>query len=308
METLKRYRTLVADNSRWEGFEFRDGDIIISTPPKCGTTWTQMICALLIFGTSEFDRGLDLISPWLDMNTRPIGDVVADLEAQTHRRFIKSHTPLDGLPFDERVTYITVGRDPRDVAISMAHHYDNMNFDAFFSQIDSSVGLETLADVIPTELPSPPETELERFWLWVLDATQPGQSVSTLSNTLHHLKTFWDARDRPNVVMLHYGEMKADLAGEMTRLAHRLGIEMDDEAITDLARAASFEQMRERASRVAPNATDPIWKDSQSFFHKGTSGQWRDLLGPDDLDRYAARVAELIPRDLSEWVHQGPIV
>jgi aryl sulfotransferase len=308
MGTLQRYRSLVADSARWEGFQFRDDDIIISTPPKCGTTWTQMICALLIFQTPEFDRSLDLISPWLDMNTRPIESVVADLEAQTHRRFIKSHTPLDGLPFDERVTYITVGRDPRDAAMSMAHHFDNMNFESFFSLIDKAVGLETLADVIPTEPPVTASTARERFWEWVDDVSKPGQSVSGLGNTLHHLETFWDVRDRPNVVLLHYGDLKSDLPAEMRRLAARLGIAIDDDAIPALAQAASFEQMRESAGRVAPNTTELIWQDAQSFFHRGESGQWRELLGPDDLQRYAARVAELIPSGLSDWVHQGPIV
>ena len=113
---LVRYYTVVEDSARWNGFRFRDDDIVISTPPKCGTTWTQMMCALLIFQTPTFDRSLDLISPWLDMLTRPLDRVVADLDAETHRRFIKTHTPLDGLPFDEHVTYICVGRDPRDVA------------------------------------------------------------------------------------------------------------------------------------------------------------------------------------------------
>ena len=93
-----RYRSFLFDSVRWDGFALRPGDIIISTPPKCGTTWMQMICALLIFRTPAFDRPLDLISPWLEMLTRPRADVVADLEAQSHRRFIKSHTPLDGLP------------------------------------------------------------------------------------------------------------------------------------------------------------------------------------------------------------------
>src|SRR5262249_38699700 len=40
--------------ARWEGFEFRPGDIVISTPKKCGTTWTQMLCALLIFDGPVF--------------------------------------------------------------------------------------------------------------------------------------------------------------------------------------------------------------------------------------------------------------
>src|SRR5205823_11359965 len=125
---LTRYRSIVSDSARWEGFEFRADDIVISTPPKCGTTWMQMICALLVFQTPELDASIDELSPWLDMLTRDRDETVAHLERQTHRRFIKSHTPLDGLPFDERVTYICVARDPRDVALSWDNHMANMNF------------------------------------------------------------------------------------------------------------------------------------------------------------------------------------
>src|SRR5436190_1016654 len=116
MTLVRRYEGVVYDSSRWDGFELRPGDIIISTPPKCGTTWTQMICALLILQEPELPLPLDRLSPWIDMVTRARAEVFADLQAQTHRRFIKTHTPLDGLPNDPTVTYISVGRDPRDVA------------------------------------------------------------------------------------------------------------------------------------------------------------------------------------------------
>ena len=115
----QRYQSLVYDSARWEGFVFRPDDIVISTPPKCGTTWTQMICALLVFQTTTFGQTLDRISPWLDMLTRELASVRADLDAQTHRRFIKSHTPFDGPPRDPNVTYICVGRDPRECAAHM---------------------------------------------------------------------------------------------------------------------------------------------------------------------------------------------
>lgn len=141
-----RYHNLVYDSSRWDGFRFRPDDIVISTPPKCGTTWTQMLCALLIFDSTTFDRPLARISPWLDMLTRTPESVTADLEAQTHRRFIKTHTPLDGLPFDERVTYLCVGRDPRDVAQSWEHHWGNIDMDVFMAQRAAAVGLDDLAE------------------------------------------------------------------------------------------------------------------------------------------------------------------
>jgi aryl sulfotransferase len=67
---VRRYQATVYDSNRWDGFELRPGDIIISTPPKCGTTWTQMICALLILQEPELPRPLDTLSPWIDMVTR----------------------------------------------------------------------------------------------------------------------------------------------------------------------------------------------------------------------------------------------
>src|SRR5690349_24298629 len=103
-----RYRSIVADSARWDGFEYRSGDIVISTPPKCGTTWTQMLCALLIFDGPEFPAAMDQMSPWLDACNRPLADVWTSLAVQGHRRFIKTHTPLDGIPQHPDVTYLVV--------------------------------------------------------------------------------------------------------------------------------------------------------------------------------------------------------
>src|SRR4051794_32840528 len=107
---MVRYANVVWDNARWEGFEFRPGDIVIATPPKCGTTWTQMTGALLSSKPTTCDRPLRNTPPGTDMPTGPGGDVSAGLAAQPHRRFIKTHTPLDGLPRHDGVTYIDVGR------------------------------------------------------------------------------------------------------------------------------------------------------------------------------------------------------
>lgn len=301
------YRNVVMDSSRWEGFAFRDGDIVISTPPKCGTTWTQMICALLIFQTPDLPSNLDLLSPWLDMQTRKVTDVVADLEAQTHRRFIKSHTPLDGLPWDERVTYITVARDPRDTAMSWDNHMDNLDLGALMAQRDAAVGLDDLAELMPDGPPPVHESLPERFRYWVETEAGIG-GLGGLSGMLHHLRTFWDRREEPNIVLLHYADMKADLQGQMRALAGRLGIDVPEPAWPELVEAATFESMKARATNRAPNTSNMLWKDASRFFNKGTSGQWREQLGEDDLRRYDARVRELTGDDaFHDWVHNGSL-
>ena len=302
-DALVRYRSTVWDSNRWQPFSARAGDIIISTPPKCGTTWMQMICALLIFQRTTFDRSLDLISPWLEMQTRDIGDVIADLDAQPHRRFIKSHTPLDGLPYDEAVTYICVGRDPRDVAISLAAHLDNLDLEALFTARDSAVGNEDLAEMFRDWEPAPTDP-VERFWRWVDEPNTGELAHVSLASTMHHLATFWEVRDQPNVVLVHYADLQRDLEGEMRRLADRLDIDIDDDRLADLAVAAGFDTMRERADELAPDASEGILQSNRAFFRSGRSGQWQQLLDDDGRRRYAERVKQLASTDLIEWAHR----
>ncbi|HVM39342.1 MAG TPA: sulfotransferase domain-containing protein [Acidimicrobiia bacterium] len=303
---MRRYHSIVMDSARWEDFEFRPDDIVISTPPKCGTTWMQRICALLVFQETELDRPLSAISPWLDMLTEKREVVFADLDAQEHRRFVKTHTPFDGLPYDARVTYVCVGRDPRDAGFSFDNHMGNMDIDAFLAARAEAVGLDDLAEVMPDGPPPPPsEDPLERFWGWV-DTPDDGRAgIGTLEALLHHLATFWEARHLPNVALFHYADLKADLEGEMRRLAGILGIDVPEERWPVLVEAATFEHMKERASSMAPNAERGIWKDNARFFDQARHGSWREFLDENGLRRYEERATALASPELLAWAHEG---
>jgi hypothetical protein len=313
-----RYQSFVSDNARWEGFAFRPGDIIISTPAKCGTTWTQMICALLIFQTPELPQTLDLLSPWMEIRLRR-RKVVHDLyEAQTHRRFIKSHTPLDGLPVDDRITYICVGRDPRDVGISWRAHMNNIDFDVMFGALAEAI--EPDDNFAPPRIPPEFSNEREAFRYWVDDPTPPEDVAMSLTGLIHHMAGFWAAcggsrrtcrgdtphppgRDRDDVVLLHYDDLQTDLEGEMRRLAGRLGIEVPEARWPALVKAATFEEMRGRAIERAPDTEKRLWKNATDFFHRGRSGQWEEIFDNELAAHYEAKVRELAPPDLVDWLH-----
>jgi aryl sulfotransferase len=300
-----RYQTIFADSARWDAFAFRPDDIVISTPAKCGTTWLQMICALEIFQTTKFDLPLDRLSPWLDVLLRPLDEVLADLEAQTHRRFIKTHTPLDGLPFDDRVMYICASRDPRDVAVSWDSHISNINPDTVLTLREDAVGAVDLDEL---QAAAPPQGAAhERFWSWI-DPAAPGKAISDLEIMLHHLDTFWQVRDQPNIMLLRYEGLLDDLEGQMRYIAGRLGIAIAETVWPDLVQAATFEDMKGRASQLVPEAShDGFYDDRDQFFRTGSAGQWRQILSDDELPRYAARVAECAPADLAAWIHRPPL-
>jgi aryl sulfotransferase len=289
-----RYRSADEDSARWVGFPFRHGDIVISTRSKSGTTWMQMIAALLVFQTPDLPRPLSELSPWLDWLIAPRNEVYARLAAQQHRRFVKTHTPLDGIPLDARATYIVVARHPLDAAVSLYHQGDNLDR----AQISRLTGQPE------TKEPASPRPSLHEWLLaWIDSQARPEDQLDSLPGVLWHLSDAWSRRGEPNVVLVHYDDLVANLDGEMRRLAALLGITVPDELWPDLVRAATFESMRARARRVAPDPSG-VLKDNAAFFRRGSSGAGLEVLAADDVARYHARTAELAPTDLLAWLHR----
>lgn len=294
----REYNEFIMESRRWDNFTPRDNDIVICTPAKCGTTWTQMICALLIFQKTEFEQPLTEYSPWLDVLMRPVDSVLAKLNAQRHRRFIKTHTPLDGLPYYDQVKYICVGRDPRDAFISLKHHMENMRMEA--------LGIAQANATHDWRPPTPaPEDPAEWFRHWINGSCGASLEHSAHADVLYYAKSFWQYRHLPNILMVHFSDLKADLEGEMRRIATFLDIEVPDALWPELVSAASFENMKDKAEQFAPQVTDNIWKDTSRFFNKGTSGQWQDILGETELALYAQAMREKLEPELAAWLENG---
>src|SRR5262249_43327992 len=105
------------DSTVWDRFKFRDDDVIVATYGKSGTTWPQHIVGQLLFhGAPPIE--ISNISPWLDLRIMP-PEIMDMVEAQTHRRVIKTHLPLDALVFSPEAKYLYVARDGRDVLWSL---------------------------------------------------------------------------------------------------------------------------------------------------------------------------------------------
>jgi len=295
------YRNTFMDSSRWAQYRPRDGDIIISTAYKAGTTWTQMLCGLLIFQTPRLPLPLAEITPWFDLRAYPLDEILARYEAQTHRRFIKTHTPLDGLPYYDNVTYLICGRDPRDIFISMQHHKENQN---------AKRVLELLTQRGETILPSPdlPDDLNERFQIWLTRGSFAWeQDGYPFWSVFHHAKTYWEYRQLANLHFLHYADLKADLDGQMRRLARILELEIDEARWPGLVNAATFAEMKRNADRTAPDTDLAIWRDNAQFFHSGSNAQWRDALSDESVALYKKVRNERVSRELGEWLERGAL-
>ncbi|QYJ02606.1 sulfotransferase domain-containing protein [Nocardioides panacisoli] len=290
MEPPVRYMSPDEDSARWSELSLRPGDVVISTRSKSGTTWMQQICLSLALGRAELPDALARLSPWVDWLAEPIEDVSARLAAQAQPRVLKTHTPLDGIPLDPRVTYIVVARHPLDAAVSLYHQGENLNRRRIWQL---------------TGAQPPPWRPRLKEWLlrWIHDDVDPRESLDSLPGVMWHLTDAWSRQGAPNVHLVHYADLLNDLDSEMRRVADILDVPVDEGAWPSLVHAATFSSMRARAAESAP-ASNGLLKDPSAFFRRGTVGDGEALLTADERARYEDRVGGLGPPELIDWLHR----
>ncbi|MEZ4731571.1 MAG: sulfotransferase domain-containing protein [Caldilineaceae bacterium] len=304
---MHTYQNHLLDSTRWNCYQPRPDDVVIATSIKSGTTWTQEIVHQLIFWGQEAP-GRGAVSPWLEARWRPLDDLIGQLEAQPHRRFIKSHLPLDGLPFFPQVKYIVVGRDPRDVFMSLWNHHANYTPE-FLARITTYVNDTPgrVGETFPHAL-----VDIHTFWReWITQGWFPWESEGyPYWGNLHHSQSWWNYRHLPNILFLHYNDLLTDLAGEIQRIANFLTIPLAEEQLPVIMQAVSLESMRAaalRAESADPNKA-PVWKEgAKNFFFKGTNGRWKDVLSAAELALYEEKAAQVLTPDCRAWLEQGHV-
>ena len=297
----KERRSWTTDSRRWAHYRPRPDDIVIGTSAKCGTTWMQQIVSLLVFQSPE-PRDIQNESPWIDFRVRPVEEVAERIEQQDHRRFLKSHLEFDALPIYDGIRYIHVARDGRDAFVSWynhSRHYTQLSID---TQNAAGLADETIAKPMPL----PGESIREFFQVWMTDGPEARLANDFPAQRYFEIeKSYWAERKRPNLLMVHYNDLLADLAGEMRRIAVFLDIEIAEEKWPAIVDAAGFKYMREHGATLMPRAVMGWDKGTDRFLNRGTNGRWRDVLTPEDIALYEARVRRKLSPSLAGWLECG---
>jgi aryl sulfotransferase len=300
-QRTREYLNHHLDSTRWDGLVPRDDDIVVTTAYKAGTTWTQRIVAALVLGSGPVN--LMETSPWVDARFHgPVEFTLANLEAQRHRRFMKSHLAADGIRFLPQAKYLVVGRDTRDVFMSLWNHYSGYT--------DVAFALFNDEDRPGAEFPRPPTGPRELWARWIREGWFEWEPDGwPFWSHHHHLTTWWEVRNAPNVMFVHYGDLLADTDVEMRRIAAFLDIDIDEDAWPGLLADVGIDAMREEARGEADPASMVFDGGAERFFYRGTNGRWRDVLTEDDLALYEEAASALEP-GLRRWLeggrHAGP--
>jgi hypothetical protein len=285
-----------------DAFKFKEGDIVLSVPVKAGTHWTMFLTySILSGGAFDFQDMYDRV-PWLEFRFSPTDtqqDRVRLLEntkfnTPGHRTF-KSHLPpmLLGPDKHPEVKYVFVYRNPYDMVLSMAPFFRS-HTDEFFA----AWGLTDLKQKMGTN---------EQ----VLTAVEAGAFPPFL---FEGFKVAWALRKLPNVLLLHFTDLKNNLPREVDRLVKFLGKELTAEQRALICERGTFQWMKQHEDQFSakvigfrkPDGTLIPALQPASVLRKGEVGENVTALTDEQRGRILNRVKQVIDDpELLSYIFDG---
>ncbi len=244
-------------------------DVIVCTFPKCGTNWTLQIAHQIATRcTGEFEH-IHHVVPWPDFKHQhmivPMDDRAVLDASPTGLRVIKTHLEFNKLPYNDNARYICILRDPKDAFVSSYHFIREIFFGPIMPPVDVWQRLYC-SDGFPFD--------------WA-----------------EHADTYWRHRDKANLLILTYEEMKADTAASIARIAHFMGVELSPEELATVAEKSSFAYMKGIGHKFSPPAMTPLAQRERTMIRRGAAGSSDELLSAAQQqaidDRMRQRLASL---------------
>ena len=281
------------DSTIWNDFPFRNDDIIVATYAKTGTTWLQQILSQLIFNGQTGLPVADM-SPWLDLRVPPKQVKLPEVEAQTHRRFLKTHLPVDALVYSPDVKYIYIGRDGRDVLWSLYNHHSTAN-EFWYEALNETPGL------VGPPIDRPVDSIRQYYHDWLDRDGYPFWSF------WENMRSWWAIRDLPNLMFIHFGALKQDMPGQIRRVAEFIEVPIDETKWDDILHHCSFDYMKANATPAVPLG-GAFWDGgAENFIYKGVNGRWRDTLDEEESAKYEKLAVAELGEECAHWLVTGEL-
>jgi hypothetical protein len=249
-------------NNPFRNYQPGPQDVFVMTYAKSGTNWMMQIAHQLIYhGQSEYDHLHDLV-PWPDTVAMPfvkkyaipIAEATHWKDAPERLRVIKTHFDFDMLPYSGDAKYIAVIRDPKDIFVSNYLFVRDGVYGRAMPTVDTWL-----------ELYLTPQFPIGGSW-----------AVNTAG--------YWAERNRPNVLIASFKEMKGDLRAAVINVAAFLKIEVPDAVIDEVCRKSSFEYMKAIDQKFAIGKLI-AWREPGTMIRTGKQGGSAEMLSPEQQQR-----------------------
>lgn len=230
-----------------------DGDIVIASYPKTGTTWLQYIVLQIVSKGEIFPSFNDCLfkyAPFLEMSGTSI------LEKMEKPRIYKHHCPYNMVKKNAKAKYLYIYRRPEDTVVSYYHYIINLGHD-------------------------PPNQE--EFFAQFLSGDV------AYGNYYDHVLSFFAHKDDEGMLLVSYEKLQLNRKEEILRIAKFLGDEYyqplseDDSLVEKILEKTSFDYMKKNLSLSHPDPKNEGKNRTVNFFRKGLIGDGKQSLSSDQL-------------------------
>ena len=250
-------------SERWQKLQkypLRSDDVIISSFPRSGSTWTQHIVRLLRNGGIDDGVSLDDAVPLLDSlgsvkgNSLKLNPNAAD--ELPSPRSMKVHLPYHmtpgGIPHTTGVKYIYVARNPKDVCVSLWH----------FNQ--KEVGKMTGTN-----------WSISSWDLHLANFMEAKESSGIYGGWLNHVLGWWEHRDAKNILFIRYETMSKEPYKIVQKIAEFMDMKnASQELIETVCKKASFSSMC--GNPGVNNRKRAGAREAIAYLRKGIVGDWKE--------------------------------
>lgn len=276
------------DSSVWDDFEYKDSDIFVCTYAKSGTTWVQQIIKQILNNSMKI-KNVHFESLWIEAtfifgggeNGKQI--MLEKLNEQFkngNRRVIKSHLPLNAIVYNKNAKYIYVVRDGRDVIMSLLNHHNSFT------------------DEVRNKLNVGPPLDFDVFYDKFIN-----KENNIYWNYFEHIKSWWKYKDLPNILFVHYNDLKNDLKNEIKKISNFIDFPIEDEDMLKIiTKHCTFDYMKNNENVFSP---PPNMMKTGSFINKGINGRWKKIMNKEQIDLYNQKCKQYWEDDCIKFINDN---
>jgi len=289
--------------------EYRPGDTIISIPTKCGSSWSMNICHQIFTGGDKDFKDIYKEVPWVQFKERP-GQPDEELLERWSKlpdpRVFKNNSypgggPGSSIEYREDLKYLVVFRNPDEALVSL-----KLFFETFNMKIWELWGAEKLRQLIV-------QPDFPTFFEKVVLPGVPGMPVVPPGGLLTmiylaNLNAWWPLRDKPNVLMLHFNDMKTGHEATVRKIAKFLGKELTEEQFAKVFEYTSYRWMKDHQEKFEVQELLPFPMIlNNGMIRRGVTGLSRDDGMTPEISATIRSFVDKIVKDpeAREWMYKG---
>jgi hypothetical protein len=252
-------------NSPWRkqrefaGYRPTSSDVIVATYARSGTNWAlQIALQIAHYGEAEFNFLHDIVA-WPDaplpLIRATLSDTTPAKRAPAGARVIKTHREQAYVPYTPEAKYIVVIRDPKEVFVSAYFFAKSM----FGSIVDLDYSSDEWMDLFFGD----------RF---------------VFGSWTEHTASWWPYRDRENVLLVTYAEMKRNPRAIILRIADLMNVTLTEAQLEKVVAKSSFEYMKTHEEQFVPPSL--IFRKNQDrMIRSGKTGASGEFINAEQQSR-----------------------